>query len=110
MRSVRNLIIALIYSLVMPVVAFGNGISCSDEATLRSAVTGRSAIITFVNNSRHAANIYWIDYAGKRAQHFNVVPGSVYSRNSSTSAPWVITDNSDKCIGAAYAESVHSQR
>jgi hypothetical protein len=32
MRGVRNLIIALVFSLVMPVAAFGNGISCSDQA------------------------------------------------------------------------------
>jgi len=44
MRGVRNLIIALVFSLVMPVAAFGNGISCSDQATLRSTATGRPAI------------------------------------------------------------------
>lgn len=103
MRGVRNLIIALVFSLVMPVAAFGNGISCSDQATLRSTATGRPAIITFVNNSRHAANIYWIDYAGKRAQHFYVTPGSVISRNSLVTHPWVITDDYNNCIGVAFA-------
>jgi hypothetical protein len=104
MRGVRNLIIALVFSLVMPVAAFGNGISCSDQATLRSTATGRPAIITFVNNSRHTANIYWIDYAGKRAQHFYVTPGSVISRNSLVTHPWVITDDYDNCIGVVFAD------
>ena len=103
MRGVRNLIIALVFSLVMPVTAFGNGISCLDQARLRSTATGGPAIITFVNNSSHAANIYWIDYAGKRAQHFYVTPGSVISRNSLVTHPWVITDDYDNCIGVAFA-------
>ena len=103
MRGVRSLIIALVFSLVMPVTAIGNGISCLDQATLRSTATGRPAIITFVNNSSHAANIYWIDYAGKRAQHFYVTPGSVISRNSLVTHPWVITDDYDNCIGVAFA-------
>lgn len=103
MRGVRNLIITLSFSLIMPVAAFGNGISCSDQATLRSTATGRPAIITFVNNSHHAANIYWIDYAGKRGQHFYVTPGSVISRNSSVTHPWVITDDYNNCIGVAFA-------
>jgi hypothetical protein len=103
MRGVRNLILTLVFSLVMPVMAFGNGISCLHQATLRSTATGRPAIITFVNNSRHAANIYWIDYAGKPSQHFNVTPGSVISRNSLVTHPWVITDDYDNCIGVAFA-------
>jgi hypothetical protein len=103
MRGARSLIIALVFSLVMPVTAFGNGISCLDQATLRSTAAGRPAIITFVNNSRHAANIYWIDYAGKRAQHFYVTPGSVISRNTLVTHPWVITDDHDNCLGVAFA-------
>ena len=103
MRGARSLIIALVFSLVMPVTAFGNGISCLDQATLRSTAAGRPAIITFVNNSRHAANIYWIDYAGKRAQHFYVTPGSVISRNTLVTHPWVIADDHDNCLGVAFA-------
>jgi von Hippel-Lindau disease tumor supressor len=103
MPGARNLIIALIFALVTPVTAFGRGISCLDQATLRSTATGRSAIITFVNNSRHATNIYWIDYAGKRAQTFYVTPGSVISRNTLVTHPWVITDEHDNCIGVAFA-------
>jgi hypothetical protein len=103
MRGVRNLIIALVFSLIMPVTAFGKDISCLDQAALRSTATARPAIITFVNNSRHAANIYWIDYAGKRAQNFYVTPGSVISRNSLVTYPWVITDDYDNCIGVAFA-------
>jgi hypothetical protein len=103
MRGVRNLIIALVFSPVMPVTAFGNGISCLDQARLRSTATGRPAIVTFVNNSSHAAKIYWIDYAGKRAQHFYVTPGSAISRNSLVTHPWVITDDYDNCIGVAFA-------
>ncbi len=103
MRGVRNLIIALVFSLVMPVTAFGNGVSCLDQATLRSTAAGRPAIITFVNNSTHAANIYWIDYGGKRAQQFYVTPSSVISRNTLVTHPWVITDDYDNCIGVAFA-------
>ena len=103
MPGARNLIIALIFALVTPVTAFGRGISCLDQATLRSTATGRSAIITFVNKSRHATNIYWIDYAGKRAQTFYVTPGSVISRNTLVTHPWVITDEHDNCIGVAFA-------
>ena len=105
MRGVRNLIIALVFSLVMPVTAFGNGISCLNQATLRSTAIGRPAIITFVNNSSHAVNIYWIDYAGRRAQQFYLTPGSVISRNSLVTHPWVITDDYDNCIGVAFANS-----
>ena len=104
MPGARNLIIALIFALVTPVTAFGRGISCLDQATLRSTATGRPAIITFVNNSRHATNIYWIDYAGKRAQTFYVTPGSVISRNTLVTHPWVITDEHDNCIGVAFPD------
>ena len=103
MRGARNLIIPLVFSLVMPVMAFGHGISCLDQARLRSTAAGRPAIITFVNNSRHSANIYWIDYAGKRAQSFDLAPGSVISRNTLVTHPWVITDEHDNCIGVAFA-------
>jgi len=102
MRGVRNLIIALVFSLVMPLTAFGN-VSCLNQGTLRSTATGRPAITIFVNNSSHAANIYWIDYAGKRAQHFYVTPGSVISRNSLVTHPWAITDDHDNSIGVAFA-------
>ena len=103
MRGTRNLIIALVFSLFMPLTAFGHGISCLDQSRLRSTATGRPAIITFVNNSRHAANIYWIDYAGKRAQRFDLAPGSEISRNTLVTHPWVITDDFDHCIGVAFA-------
>jgi hypothetical protein len=103
MLRARNLIVTLVFSLVMPVTAFGKGISCLDQTKLRSTAAGRPAIITFVNNSRHAANIYWIDYAGNRAQHFYVTPGSVISRNTLVTHPWVITDDHDNCIGVAFA-------
>ena len=103
MRGARNLIIALVFSLVMPVTAFGHGISCLNQATLRSTAAGRPAIITFVNNSRYAVNIYWIDYAGHRAQQFYLTPGSVITRNTLVTHPWVITDEHDNCIGVAFA-------
>ena len=103
MRSARNLTIALVFSLVMPVTAFSHGISCLDQARLRSTAAGGPATITFVNNSHHAANIYWIDYAGKRAQSFHLTPASVISRNTLVTHPWVITDDSDNCIGVAFA-------
>jgi hypothetical protein len=103
MREARNLIIALVFSLVMPGTAFGSGISCLDQAKLRSTAAGRPTIITFVNNSRHAANIYWIDYAGNRAQRFYLTSGSVISRNTLVTHPWVITDDDDNCIGVAFA-------
>ena len=103
MLGARNLIIALVFSVVVPVTAFGHGISCLDQARLRSTAAGGPATITFVNNSHHAANIYWIDYAGKRAQSFHLTPASVISRNTLVTHPWVITDDSDNCIGVAFA-------
>jgi hypothetical protein len=102
MSGVQNLITTLIFSLIMPIAAFANVVTCSDEATLRSTTSERSAFITFSNNSHHMVNIYWLNYAGKRAIHLAVSPGSVESENSYVTHPWVVTDEANNCIGIIF--------
>ena len=62
------------------------------------------APITFVNQSDAHVLVYWLNYEGDRQLWFELDPGQSHYENTWLTHPWVVTDESDNCVGYVLAD------
>ncbi|MEV6021440.1 MULTISPECIES: protein kinase [unclassified Streptomyces] len=73
-------------------------LSPAEEQTLRSTNGDISTQIEFVNQSRQAVRICWLDYQGSRTFYTQLAPGTSYIQQTYVSHPWIITDTAETPI------------
>lgn len=73
--------------------------TCSAETSLRAISGNPPIILLFANRSSEPRRIYWIDYNGKRKFYGIVAPGKDRRQKSSSGNHWVVTDESETCLG-----------
>jgi VHL beta domain len=88
------------------VIASITPIDCGEEKNLRSLGTMRPTQLSFVNMSGSTKRIYWITFDGAR-QLFNTLSDrDTYAVRTYVTHPWVVTNESDKCEGIYFPDSV----
>lgn len=61
--------------------------------------TGDDTSITFVNQTKEEAQIYWIAEGGERRRYGSVKPGDRYEQHTFTGHVWLVTDRAGKTLG-----------
>lgn len=78
---------------------FGHGSSCRDENRLRSVQGNVHTQMKFINRSHQEVRTYWFDYSGRRVFYKAIPPNGGYTQPTYQTHPWVLTDQSNNCIG-----------
>ena len=73
---------------------------CTKLAGLRSPASNQPATIKFLNRTADRVNIIWIDFGGSRKLYGTLRPNQNASQPTYTGHLWLITDQSDNCLGA----------
>jgi hypothetical protein len=77
---------------------------CTKLAALRSpASSSQPATINFLNKTTGTVNIIWIDFGGSRKLYGTLRPDRTASQATYTGHLWLITDQSNNCLGAFFA-------
>ena len=78
---------------------------CESEVALRSD-DGPDTSLRFINSMGEQAQIYWLDYDGKR-QFFQVLaPTQSYIQPTKVTHPWLVTNNEGECLGIFVSEKL----
>jgi hypothetical protein len=70
---------------------------------LRSVNHNQSITLTFLNKTKSAVNIVWINYNGGRQLYRTLASNQSFSQPSYVTHPWLITDGPGHCLGAFVA-------
>ncbi|HEY3819209.1 MAG TPA: DPP IV N-terminal domain-containing protein [Polyangiaceae bacterium] len=62
--------------------------------------TGPATELTFVNDSRGAVAVYWMDFEGHRKRYATLPPGSRHTQPTYAGHVWVLTDAADRVLMA----------
>src|SRR3979490_330593 len=77
---------------------------CTKLAALRSpASSNQPATINFLNRTTGIVNIFWIDFGGARKLYGSLQPDRTASQATYTGHLWLVTDQSNNCLGAFFA-------
>ena len=98
----------LVGSLITPPSVFPAKASeaniCPSESVSRSISGKVSTKMVFKNNSSNAVKTYWLNYSGERVFYKKLNPNQSYTQQTYVTHPWVITDDSDNCLGVYYPD------
>jgi hypothetical protein len=67
----------------------------SKEKGLKSENGNVKARIAFVNRSKQAVKVYWLDYRGQRVFYKKLKPAESYTQDTYMTHPWLVTDLHD---------------
>jgi hypothetical protein len=73
---------------------------CTKLAGVRSPASNQPATINFLNKTKGNVNIIWIDFGGSRRLYGTLGPNQNRNQPTYTGHVWLITDQSDNCLGA----------
>jgi len=76
---------------------------CTNLIGLRSTDGIQSVNLSFLNKTRKAIKIIWIDYHGAHVPYKTLLPNQVFNQRSYVTHPWLVTDTSGNCLGAFVA-------
>jgi hypothetical protein len=77
---------------------------CTKLAALRSPASSRQpATINFLNKTTGTVNIIWIDFGGSRKLYGTLRSDRSASQATYTGHLWLVTDQSNNCLGAFFA-------
>jgi hypothetical protein len=76
---------------------------CTKLTDLRSPASNQTATINFFNRTTGNVNIIWIDFGGSRKLYGILRPNRNVSQPTYTGHLWLITDQSNNCLGAIRA-------
>jgi len=85
--------------LLAPTAAHADGTRCPQESTLRSINGNVSTELTFINQTGQPIRIYWLNYQGMRQFYAELLPGQQHEQQTFVTHPWVVTNNSEDCLG-----------
>lgn len=74
------------------------GLSCDLQQSLRTASTGPSTTVTFINESDGMRSVFWLDGDGVPRPYANLDPGQRYDQQTYVGHPWMITDGPGNCL------------
>jgi hypothetical protein len=77
---------------------------CPAEKGLRAIHGQYSTQMRFVNEGARAFQIHWLDYQGKRVFYKTVLPHSSHTQPTYLTHPWVLTDESQQCLGVYFPD------
>lgn len=79
--------------------------ACVPEGSPSESVEGVThAPITFVNQTDIDVLVYWLNYSGEREFWFSLAPGESHFENTWLTHPWVVVDDTDRCLGYVLAD------
>ena len=70
---------------------------CSQEGTIVSEASREKSSLKIVNQSQAEAEIYWLDFAGRRKLYRTVGPGENFDQATFHKHAWLIADSEHKC-------------
>lgn len=73
--------------------------SCDQEKSLKSLNANEATKFTFKNSSDKTLKFYWLNYQGARVHYKDVKAGASYTQSTFVTHPWIITDESENCLG-----------
>jgi len=78
--------------------------SLSPEAELRPSIqSSNETSITFINRTKDAVDLYWIDYEGERRQYAKIEVNGQHQQHTYTGHVWLVTDNTGKTLAVFVA-------
>jgi TIR domain len=72
-------------------------VDCKEEPHLRSTAGNAPTSITFANNTDEPLQLYWLDYAGKRALVGTIEKGQTLTPNTYVTHPWIVANPKGEC-------------
>ena len=77
------------------------GMSCAREGAMRSTSPGveNTTGLHFLNGTSAPINVYWLDHSGTRQFRDTVQPYDYYRAGTYSTHPWVVTDETNRCLG-----------
>jgi VHL beta domain len=101
--------------LLVVCLAFGNGIAsasaqtlagngCSELSGLKSATHDQTVSVIITNRSSKTLDVFWADYDGRLVLNAKLAPNQPYGVQTFVGHPWVIKDESGRCIRAFVAK------
>jgi hypothetical protein len=84
-------------------------VDCNEEGNLRALGTMKPTGLVFVNMSGSTKRIYWITFEGARKLFDTLKDHGTYAVRTYVTHPWVVTNDSDKCEGIYFPDSVERQ-
>lgn len=78
-----------------------------NEFKLRSVNSDIATHVQFINQSRHYARAWWLDFAGLPVSYGDIRPGSVSRMNTFLTHPWVFRDTRNGAKLLANLEEVY---
>ncbi len=71
---------------------------CSDIGNISSTEGKSKYQIEFVNSLDQTVNMFWINYEGEEELKQTMLPGDSWGVDTYVTHPWVVRNNSGKCI------------
>jgi dipeptidyl aminopeptidase/acylaminoacyl peptidase len=78
--------------------------SLSSEAELRPSIrSSNETSITFINRTKDAVDVYWIDYVGEKRHYAKIEVNGQHEQHTYTGHVWLVTDNAGKTLAVFVA-------
>ena len=100
--AMRNTPSLLMFLFAIALTASCTGSNQSDQSSANAVQSPHSlnsdipALITFVNRSNQAVNVYWLDFGGNRKLYQTLEAGGSYTQQTYLTHPWLVADASGR--------------
>ena len=72
---------------------------CGFEGAARSRDSETETTLVFVNQTRQAFQLFWLDFTGRRQFFAGLSPGQALTQRTFLTHPWLVADQLGQCVG-----------